>query len=82
MRPVDPKSYAAHDRSVLERSIEGKHAVAEVPDIAGSGGDVEDGYTQMQHVETHRYGDLVVAPDDYVDMSSIMELIKGIQSKG
>lgn len=82
MRPIDSKSYAEHGRAILQRAIEGKHAVSDVPNLSGDDGDIENGYTQMEHVDSHRYGDLVVAPDDYVDMYAIMERIKDIQSKG
>jgi len=81
MRPVTPKSYAEHGRSVLERAIEGKHAVTDVPNIAGTKSDIEDGSTLKEYVGTNKYGDLVVAPGDHYSLCDVLDTIRAIQSE-
>jgi hypothetical protein len=71
-----PKSN--HGAEVLKRSIADKHAVHDIDDVAGGPKDIENAETLMASLDRNRYGDLIVAPNDfwsvYDSLAEIREL--------
>jgi hypothetical protein len=69
-------------REILKRSIEGKHAVQDVADIAGHPKEEENAETLMESLQHKPYGDLVVAPDDYWSVEDSLADIRRFQGTG